>query len=176
VKRLQLFKATKTRDAYDVHAHRVTFVTLALAAGRTETWVTDRTGHKSSQMVHNDKRVARTADGLELGWLKPMHEVIPELMGPPLGHDADGACEVAMPCTPESETMSAQCAREDLNLHFFWKPEPKSGASTSSATRAREGKPSDPHRRKPADRELVDDVRSSVDAVAADAGLGAAAG
>jgi hypothetical protein len=48
------------------------FVTLALAADRTEAWVTDRTGHRSSDMVHRYKRTARTARELGLGWLVPL--------------------------------------------------------------------------------------------------------
>jgi hypothetical protein len=54
-------------------------VTLALAAGRTEAWVTDRTGHKSSQMIYTYKRASRTAAELRLGWLEPLDEAIPEL-------------------------------------------------------------------------------------------------
>jgi integrase len=34
------------------HDLRGSFVTLALANGRTEAWVTDRTGHRSSQMIY----------------------------------------------------------------------------------------------------------------------------
>jgi hypothetical protein len=42
-------------------------VTLALACGRTEAWVTDRTGHKSSAMIARYKRSARFAAELKLG-------------------------------------------------------------------------------------------------------------
>ncbi len=134
--RAQLFKATRTRDPYDVHAHRGTFVTLALAAGRTETWVTDRTGHKSSQMVRNYKRVARTADELELGWLKPMHEVIPELIGPPLGRESESEPETSQRCETETAMVSCSVRERGLEPPHLAVPDPKSGASTSSATRA----------------------------------------
>lgn len=79
VDRPQLFEASKTRQPIRIHDLRGTFVTLALACGRTETWVTDRTGHKSSDMVHRYKRTARHAGELGLGWLAPMHEAVPEL-------------------------------------------------------------------------------------------------
>jgi|GEM_PF-2665124 hypothetical protein len=62
---------------------RGTFVTLALAAGRTEAWVTDRTGHRSSAMIYLYKRAARTASELGLGWLAPLDESIPELSSGP---------------------------------------------------------------------------------------------
>jgi hypothetical protein len=42
-----------------------TFVTLALAIGRTESWVCDRTGHKSSAMVARYNRPSRVARGAE---------------------------------------------------------------------------------------------------------------
>jgi integrase len=62
-----------------VHDLRASFATLALASGKSETWVADRTGHKSSQMINRYRRSARTAAELGLGWFAPMHEAIPEL-------------------------------------------------------------------------------------------------
>jgi len=41
--------------------------------------VADRTGHRSSQMIARYRRRARLATELELGWFKPLHEVVPEL-------------------------------------------------------------------------------------------------
>ncbi|MGA7123877.1 MAG: hypothetical protein WBY94_27490 [Polyangiaceae bacterium] len=58
---------------------RGSFVTLGLATGRTEAWVTDRTGHKSSSMIYRYKRASRTAAELGLGWFAPLDEAIPEL-------------------------------------------------------------------------------------------------
>ena len=79
VKRPELTKPKEGRMLLRAHDLRGTFVTLALAAGRTEAWVTDRTGHRSSQMIYLYKRAARTAAELELGWLAPLDEAIPEL-------------------------------------------------------------------------------------------------
>ena len=62
-----------------VHDLRGTFVTLNLAAGKTETWVADRTGHTSSQMINRYRRKARQASELGLGELLPMSQAIPEL-------------------------------------------------------------------------------------------------
>jgi integrase len=51
VDRPELFERTASRQPLRLHDLRATFVTVSLANGKTEQWVTDRTGHKSSQMV-----------------------------------------------------------------------------------------------------------------------------
>ncbi|HZO16918.1 MAG TPA: tyrosine-type recombinase/integrase, partial [Polyangiaceae bacterium] len=79
VDRAQLFERSAARQPVRLHDLRATFVTLALATGRSETWVADRTGHRSSQMINKYRRAARTAAELDLGWFKPMHQFIPEL-------------------------------------------------------------------------------------------------
>jgi integrase len=83
VKRPELTEPKKGRLPLRAHDLRGTFVTLALAAGRTEAWVTDRTGHRSSAMIYLYKRAARTASELGLGWLAPLDESIPELSSSP---------------------------------------------------------------------------------------------
>lgn len=52
---------------------------MNLAAGKTEAWITDRTGHKSSQTIYRCKRQARTHGELDVGALKPLREASPEL-------------------------------------------------------------------------------------------------
>lgn len=79
VTRSQLFERTASRKQIWVHDLRATFVTLALATGRTESWVADRTGHKSSDMINRYRRAARTATELGLGWLAPLDQAVPEL-------------------------------------------------------------------------------------------------
>jgi integrase len=83
VKRPELTQPKAGRMLLRVHDLRGSFVTLALATGRTEAWVTDRTGHKSSQMIYRYKRAARTAAELGLGWFAPLDEAIPELAQKP---------------------------------------------------------------------------------------------
>ena len=56
-------------------------MTLALARRKTEAWITDRTGHKSSEMIYTHKRPAPTAAELELGWFAPLGAVIPKFAG-----------------------------------------------------------------------------------------------
>jgi integrase len=79
IKREILFEHNKTRQRLRAHDLRATFVTINLAEGRTETWVMDRTGHRSSEMVNRYRRAARTFAELDLGPLHPMDEAIPEI-------------------------------------------------------------------------------------------------
>ncbi len=80
VNRPQLFETTGTRQRFRAHDLRATFVTISLASGRTETWVSDRTGHDGHTMIERYRRKARTWN---LGELGPLYDLIPEL--------ADGA-------------------------------------------------------------------------------------
>lgn len=66
VDRAELFERSPARQPIRVHDLRATFVTLSLAAGRSETWVADRTGHRSSVMIAGYRRTARTAAELGL--------------------------------------------------------------------------------------------------------------
>jgi integrase len=81
VDRHELFHKGENRAPIRAHDLRGTFVTLALASGRSETWVQDRTGHTTSAMVNRYRRAARSAKELELGILLPMDHAIPELQG-----------------------------------------------------------------------------------------------
>lgn len=90
VDRPKLFERSTTRMPIRVHDLRATFVTLALGTGRTDTWVRDRTGHRSSEMVDRYRRAARAAKELDLGWLRPLNEAIPELAEAEQGGHAVG--------------------------------------------------------------------------------------
>jgi len=79
VTREQLFERSAVRQPIRARDLRATFVTVALATGKTETWVADRTGHRSSGMINTYRRKARTWSGLELGERAPLHACIPEL-------------------------------------------------------------------------------------------------
>jgi len=79
VTREKLFQRGPNRIRLRAHDLHATFVTLALATGRTEDWVATRTGHGSTQMIALYRRQAKTAGELRLGWLKPLHEIVPEL-------------------------------------------------------------------------------------------------
>lgn len=65
--RAKLFEHSKTRLQVRAHDLRAAFVTTARANGKTETWVADRTGHKSHSMIKRYTRQARTAGDLKRG-------------------------------------------------------------------------------------------------------------
>ena len=83
--RAKLFERGEHRLQLRAHDLRATFVTLALANGKSEDWVMQRTGHSSSIMLSRYRREAETADDLGLGWLHPLHKVIPELAAVKVG-------------------------------------------------------------------------------------------
>jgi integrase len=129
IDRAALFEKSDARRPMRAHDLRGTFVTLALANGRTESWVMDRTGHKSSLMINRYRRTARTAAELGLGDLTPLDEAIPELaarstdgvppQAAPSGSSADASDEVA------GERAQAR-AHAELNVAKRREPSPKS--------------------------------------------------
>jgi integrase len=78
--RADLHADTDTRRRMRVHDLRASFVTLALAMGKSEAWVADRTGHRSSEMINRYRRAARYAAELGLGWYQPLDTLIPEII------------------------------------------------------------------------------------------------
>jgi integrase len=81
IDRPELFETTDARMNIRLHDTRATFITVKLAVGRTETWISDRTGHSSSDQIHNYKRAARKVAELALGDFAPLDEALPELSG-----------------------------------------------------------------------------------------------
>ncbi len=79
VTRPKLFENSAHRMNLRAHDLRGTFVTLALAIERSESWVSTRTGHGSTLMVSRYRSEAATAAELNLGWLAPLYLAIPEL-------------------------------------------------------------------------------------------------
>jgi integrase len=79
VHRPELFERTEARRPIRIHDQRACFVSLNLAAGKSESWISDRTGHRSSQMINAYRRAARTAAELGLGELSALDQCMPEL-------------------------------------------------------------------------------------------------
>ncbi|HMI89231.1 MAG TPA: hypothetical protein VK550_34365 [Polyangiaceae bacterium] len=79
IRRPQLFELNATRRHIVIHDLRATFVTVHMALGKSEAWITDRTGHTSSSMLHKYKRAARSHQELGLGPLCPLNQALPEL-------------------------------------------------------------------------------------------------
>ncbi len=96
VVRPDLFEHGDTRIAIRCHDLRASFVTIALAVGKSEAWVTGRTGHKSSQMLRLYQRQAQTAQELGFTWFEPLDQVI----------QFDGAPPTSTPTSTPIETES----------------------------------------------------------------------
>ncbi len=74
ITRAILFERSRSRQPIRLHDTRATFITVSLANGKSETWVQDRTGHRSSIMINRYRRVARTVAELALGGFVRMDE------------------------------------------------------------------------------------------------------
>jgi integrase len=118
IDRPELFERTPHRRPIRVHDLRATFITIGLAQGRSEAWICDRTGHKSSVMVNAYRRAARTATELNLGTLRELDACMPELRPDPQG--VPRVCQTpasAEAVADETSMKSEECAREGSNLH-----------------------------------------------------------
>ncbi|WP_437811020.1 tyrosine-type recombinase/integrase [Sorangium sp. So ce1078] len=104
IARPELFETTEARLNIRLHDTRATFITIKLANDRTETWISDRTGHKSSGQIHHYKRAARKVAELGLGDFAPLDEAIPELAGKGC---AEGAPAPAGPATRAANAEAA---------------------------------------------------------------------
>jgi integrase len=116
VERDELHVDGENRRRFRAHDLRGTFVTLSLADGKTETWVADRTGHKSSSMINRYRRAARSAAELGLGPLAPLDAAVPELAariegGPEGGPEARSARQPDQPNPHETSQPSARAQR-----------------------------------------------------------------
>jgi integrase len=85
VTRAALFHRSESRLPFRAHDLRATFVTIHLAAGMGETWIKDRTGHKSNEMLERYRRRSRAFAEQKMVALTPLDEAIPELATPPPG-------------------------------------------------------------------------------------------
>ncbi|WCQ94785.1 integrase [Sorangium sp. Soce836] len=90
IDRPELFEGSAERQQVRAHDTRFTFITVALANGRSETWVADRTGRRSSVMSQRHRQAARTFAELGLGELASLAEAIPELGGKASGIASGG--------------------------------------------------------------------------------------
>lgn len=66
VDRKELFVTTEYVGQLRAHDMRATFVTIALAQGKGDTWIRDRTAHKSTSMIDRYRRTARQFSELKL--------------------------------------------------------------------------------------------------------------
>lgn len=76
IDRPEMHEQNENRLRMRLHDLRSTFVTISLANGKTETWVRDRSGHKSSEQINTYRQAARMAEELELGAFAPLDQAI----------------------------------------------------------------------------------------------------
>ena len=69
VTRKELFDSTEHTGKLRAHDMRATFVTISLAEGKPETWIRDRTAHKTLTMIDRYRRTARQFEELNVGSL-----------------------------------------------------------------------------------------------------------
>ena len=94
VDRPKLFERNEHRIPLRAHDLRASFVTLALANGRSEAWVTMRTGHTTSAMLNRYRRDAESIAELNLGWFVPLQKAIPEFAELDLQEQSDASAEL----------------------------------------------------------------------------------
>jgi hypothetical protein len=110
IDRAELFERTASRVHIRLHDTRATFVTISLANGRSETWVADRTGHRSSTMINKYRRAARTAEELGLGELARLDAAIPELAASPADSGGEGGEELLEDPSEEPPPSSSEAS------------------------------------------------------------------
>lgn len=120
------------RRAIRLHDTRASFITTALAIGMTETWVMDRTGHHSSDMVNKYRRQMRHVKTLGLSWFAPLHECLGYGTTPTLARGPRVAYSLMMQpnlagreMVAENPQFTAQGAERPPEAHF----EPGSGVT-----------------------------------------------
>jgi len=125
VRRPELHTDGKNRRKLRLHDLRAGFATTALANGRNEAWVCDRTGWRSSQMLAKYRRAARLAEQLDLGPLTALSAALPDL--PPAEPVA------AEPPTPSPEPV-INAAPLGADEPISAADEPKTSGSTGTRT------------------------------------------
>jgi integrase len=93
--RAQIHERNDERRPLCIHDLRATFITISLAQGETETWVANRTGHKSSKMINEYRRRAECHAEVVMGGLTPLVRAIPEFAAVQANLAAQGASTAA---------------------------------------------------------------------------------
>ena len=134
----RLVRAGTARGAHVVVAASASrLVTLSLANGRTETWMADGRGHRSSATINRYRRSARSAMELALGALLPLDQAIPELRrlpqdcptsgngrqrdetqvdGPTRVSRSGGMADAADSKAPQPSSDSATCEKQERDV------------------------------------------------------------
>jgi integrase len=79
LRRAQLWANGPERRHLVIHDLRGSFVTIHLALGKSENWISQRTGHRSSDQINKYRRDVDTMMAIHAGELTALHLAIPEL-------------------------------------------------------------------------------------------------
>jgi Phage integrase family len=125
VTRAELHAHTEHTRMLRAHDMRATFVTVSLAAGRSEVWIRDRTAHRSTAMIDRYRRHARQFVELELGGLVELDRAMgwgksggtASGGGPPDGEKVvdDSTVSRSGGMADAADSKSAQPFRKDAN-------------------------------------------------------------
>lgn len=115
VDRRNLFVKSDKRRPIRIHDLRATFVTLAMAAGRNEKWVKQRTGHTTSIMLSRYER--RAGDATEAGhnhWLGDLEALLWPKDATPMGR---GVGQVISIQRKKAGSRSSSTTADPLQVH-----------------------------------------------------------
>ena len=100
---------------------RASFVTVALATGKSETSVRDRTGHTTGLMLERYRRQARHATELGLQWFKRLDLALNggHDHGHDHGHEGTDEGQETSGNGNENASKEARCTRGELNPYAF---------------------------------------------------------
>ena len=130
ITRSELFDGGPNVEPLRFHDLRATFNTWAKRAGKSDGWISDRTGHLTPEMIQRYTRAARTLEDLRIEPFPELTGMIPELVealarksGPAKsGPDGEPKTPPPAPATPDGGSRGSggarahACAHADLNV------------------------------------------------------------
>ncbi len=107
----------RARDSLPIRVHdlRATFVTVSLATGRPDSWIRDRTAHRTVSMLDRYRRAARTLEELNAGPLVALDLAIPELAAANTAALAAADLKTPPPKPPPTPRNPSRFQRVDSN-------------------------------------------------------------
>jgi len=120
--RPELFVDNDVRRQMNAHDLRGTFVTIALAARKSEGWISRPTGHTTSAMIARYRRHADNLGEAQEVALRPLVEALPELHGPAPLVGGTGRFEVARVNPEVVAALGAEMEPEVLDLQQLREP------------------------------------------------------
>lgn|GEM_PF-2120572 len=126
-------EATAGKRPIRAHDLRTSFVTVAFADGRPESWISARTGHTTAAQLARYKRVAESLEALDLGWFAPLDEVlgVGSGVGPICKSTGENPMSKTPACSLKGTEKRSRAAKSSLK--------PPSGVLSAPENRAQGG-------------------------------------